>query len=191
MTAPLRVLAVCGSLRQGSMNRALLRAAIELAPAGLAITFWDRAGELPLYNADLDVDPRPEPVASLRAACADAQAILFVSPEYNYSIPGVLKNLIDWGSRPQPDPPLKNKPAAVMGASTGISGTMRMQYHLRQVAVILNAPMMPQPEVILPRAVERFGPDGRLADDSTRALVKRFMAAFEQWARLHAPAPRP
>jgi chromate reductase len=185
MPTPVRVLALLGSLRAASANRLLLRAALELAPPGLAITHWDRLGELPLYNGDLEGDALPAVVAEFRAALAEAEAILFVSPEYNYSIPGVLKNAIDWGSRPQPTPPLKNKPAAVMGVSTGISGTMRMQYHLRQVAVILNAPMMPQPEVILPKAVDRFDADGRLADASTRDLVARFLVAFEEWARRH------
>ncbi len=168
------------------MNRQLLRAAIEVAPADLAITVWNRLGELPLYNPDLDVEPWPEPVAALRTALSESDAILYASPEYNYSIPGVLKNAIDWGSRPQPTPPLKNKPAAVMGVSIGISGTMRMQYHLRQVAVILNAPMMAQPEVIIPRGTDRFDPaTGALADASTRDLLARFMAAFSAWARQH------
>ncbi len=189
MTAPIRVLAFCGSLRRGSMNRALLAAAIELAPADLQIMVWDRVGELPLYNADLDVDPRPEPVAALRAALEQSDAILYASPEYNYSIPGGLKNMIDWGSRPQPTPPLKNKPAAVMGVSGGMSGTMRMQYHLRQVAVILNSPMMVQPEVIIPKGAERFDPaTGALRDPSTRELLGRFMTAFGAWVRQHPRA---
>ena len=185
MAAPLRVIAFCGSLRKDSLNRALLRAAIEQAPAELQVLHWDRVGELPLYNADLDVDPRPEPVVALRAALAQSDAVLYVSPEYNYSIPGVLKNLIDWGSRPQPTPPLKNMPGAVLGVSIGISGTMRMQYHLRQVAVILNAPMMVQPEVIIPKGADRFDATGTLTDASTRELLTRFMAAFAAWVRQH------
>ena len=188
MTAPLRVLAFCGSLRKASMNRQLLRAAIEVAPADLQIMVWDRLGELPLYNADLDVEPWPEPVAARRAALTQSDAVLNASPEYNYSIPGVLKNAIDWGSRPQPTPPLKNKPAAVMGVSIGISGTMRMQYHLRQVAVILNAPMLVQPEVIIPKGADRFdAATGALVDQSTRDLLTRFMAAFSAWVRQHPP----
>ena len=185
MTAPLRVIAFCGSLRKGSFTRALLRAAIEQAPPELQILVWDRLGELPLYNADLDVDPRPEPVVALRAALAQSDAVLYASPEYNYSIPGVLKNMIDWGSRPQPTPPLKGMPAAVMGLSAGIGGSMRMQYHLRQVAVILNQPMMPQPEVIIPKGPERFDATGTLTDASTRDLLSRFMAAFAAWVRQH------
>jgi chromate reductase len=184
---PHAVLALVGSLSTASLNRVLFNAAVELAPPGMTITEFRRVGELPHYNADIDVDPWPEPVLALDAALHRADGVIFVSPEYNYSVPGVLKNAIDWTSRARPKSALRGKPSAVMGGSTGISGTMRMQYHLRQILVFNDSPTMPQPEVIVPKLQERIA-DGRLVDESTRALIRKHLAAFDQWiARFKTP----
>ena len=185
MPTPLNVLALCGSLRRLSINRGLLRAAIEVAPADLRITIYEQLGEVPLYNGDLDTpELEPEPVKRLRAAVREADGLLFSTPEYNYSVPGMLKNAIDWASRPVPTAALKGKPAAIMGASGGISGTMRAQYHLRQMFVFTQTYAMLQPEVIIPRALERMDADSNLTDESTRELIRKQMAAFAAWIRL-------
>jgi chromate reductase len=178
---PMRVLGLVGSLRAGSMNRALMDAAREMAPAlGMEIEVFGRLREVPPYDADVDAQGDPEPVAALKAAIRGADALLIASPEYNYSVPGVLKNAIDWASRPPPETPLRGKPAAIMGASTGISGTMRMQYHLRQVLLSTGTQVLLSPEVIIPRAAERFH-EGSLADESTRELIRKQLAAFREW----------
>jgi chromate reductase len=178
--APYEVLAFVGSLRKDSTNRVLFRAAVELAPAGLHITEFARLGEIPPYNADLDGDAKPEPVRALRDAMRAATAFLFVSPEYNYSIPGVLKNALDWASRGGAASPMLRKPAAILGGSTGSIGATRMQYHLRQSLLFTGNPVLVQPEVAVPRLPDRIT-DGRLSDTSTRDLVSRQMVAFEQW----------
>jgi chromate reductase len=169
-----------GSLRKGSINRILFNAAVELAPAGLLITEFARLGELPLYNADLDGEVKPEPVRALLDALGAADALLVVSPEYNYSIPGVLKNALDWASRGGVASPLRGKPVAIMGGNAGFMGTTRMQYHLRQSLVFTDNPVLVQPEVAIPKLPERIA-DGRLSDEGTRALVARQLVAFERW----------
>jgi chromate reductase len=182
--APLRVCGLVGSLRRGSMNRGLMRAALEMAPgAGLQITVFDRLREVPPYDADVDAAGNPEPVAALKDAIAAADALLIATPEYNYSVPGVLKNAIDWVSRPPASSPLRGKPAAIMGASTGIGGTMRAQYHLRQSFVGTQTHVLLQPEVIIPRAAERFDAEGRLSDESTRELIRKQLVALAEWTR--------
>jgi chromate reductase len=180
---PLRILGLCGSLRAASLNRGLLRAAIELAPVSMRITTFDDLKLVPPYDADDDVDPAPTSVAALREAMRIADGLLFVSPEYNYSVPGQLKNAIDWASRGGIASPMRGKPCAVMGTSPGISGTMRMQHHLRQILVFTDSPVLTQPEVILPKAGERFDAAGNLTDTSTRELVARQLVAFEGWVR--------
>ena len=132
-----RILGIAGSLRRDSYNRALLRAATELVPAGMTIEIYERLGDIPQYNEDVRLAGRPEPVVDITEAVRAADGILIATPEYNYSIPGVLKNAIDWVSRPPQTSPLKNKPAAIMSASTGISGGMRAQLHLRQAVVLV------------------------------------------------------
>ncbi|HEY3859953.1 MAG TPA: NADPH-dependent FMN reductase, partial [Gammaproteobacteria bacterium] len=132
----MKVLAMVGSLRKGSYNKMALHAAIELKPADMEIEVAD-IGALPLYDDDVRVEGYPPAVMKLREQVKAADALLFVTPEYNYSVPGVLKNAIDWASRP-PDQPLDGKPAAIMGASTGKLGTARAQYHLRQICVFVN-----------------------------------------------------
>lgn len=181
----LRVLGLCGSLRKASMNRGLLRAAQEVAPEEMRITIYEGLGDLPPYNQDIDTaETEPESVKRLRAAVREASGLLFASPEYNYSVPGFLKNAIDWASRPVQTSALKGKPAAIMGASSGIGGTMRAQYHLRQSFVFTQTYALLQPEVIIPRAGERTDAEGNLVDESTRELIRRQMRAFAAWIRL-------
>lgn len=133
----IRVFGISGSLRKGSYNTALLRAAKELAPEGMQIEIYEGLGAIPPYNEDVREQGWPEPVRELRERIAAADALLVVTPEYNYSIPGVLKNAIDWASRP-PNPPMAGKPAAIMGASGGNFGTARAQLHLRQIFTFLD-----------------------------------------------------
>ncbi|MGV3711219.1 MAG: NADPH-dependent FMN reductase [Gemmatimonas sp.] len=180
---PLRILAICGSLRKHSVNRGLLRACIELAPPDMQITSFEELGAIPHYNADDDGENSPPAVAALKAAIADAHGVLFVTPEYNYSVPGVLKNAIDWASRGGLKSPLRGKPCAVMGTSAGISGTMRMQHNLRQIMVFTDSPVMSQPEVILPKSADRFDSEQNLTDQSTRELVAKHLVAFSRWTR--------
>jgi chromate reductase len=179
---PLAILGIAGSLRKGSYNRALLRAAIELAPADLSITPFERLGEIPLYDADLEARGLPEPVAALRAAMAGADGILVATPEYNHSVPGVLKNAIDWASRPAGYAAYARKPFGIMGATPGAGATIRGQLALRQV-LESDAYPMPIPEVLIARAGERFDAEGRLTDEPTRRFVTSFLAAFEAWVK--------
>jgi chromate reductase len=171
----LRLLGIVGSLRKASINRALLRAVGEVLPDGVSLTTFDRIGEIPLFNSDV---PEPEPVEAFKRAVADAHGVVFSVPEYNYSIPGALKNAIDWVSRPPTTTPLRGKPVGLIGSSIGMSGSMRAQYHLRQILIYTDNPVLPQPEVLIPKAFERFDTELRLTDDSTRELLRKFAAAM-------------
>ena len=184
---PLRVVGIAGSLRRASYNAAALRAAIALAPEGMAIE-PAAIGEVPLYNDDLKQQGFPPAVADLRGRIAAADAVLLVTPEYNYSIPGVLKNAIDWASRP-PDQPFNGKPVAIMSASTGLLGGSRVQYHLRQSLVFLNAHPLNRPEVMITRAAEKFDAEGNLTDAATLGFVRDLLVALAAWTRRLAPAP--
>lgn len=175
------VFAICGSLRSGSYNGALLRAAVELAPPGMAFDRFDRLGEIPPYNEDVRLQGEPEPVRELKERIGRAAALLVASPEYNYSVPGVLKNAIDWASRPANETPLAGKPAAIMGASPGNFGTARGQLALRQVFVFTGTHVMLKPELLVFRAQDRFDEGGRLTDDGTRQLLREFLVSFERW----------
>jgi chromate reductase len=177
----MRVLAMVGSLRKGSYNKLALRAAIELKPAGMEIETAD-IGVLPLYNDDVRAEGYPPEVQELRSQVKAADAILFVTPEYNYSVSGVLKNAIDWCSRP-PDQPLEGKPAAIMGASTGKLGTARAQYHLRQICVFVNVLPVNRPEVMIAGAAKVFDADGRLTDEAARKLISDLLVSLEAWTR--------
>lgn len=179
--ADIRILGISGSLRKGSFNSALLRAAAEVAPADVLIEIAD-LGAVPLYNEDMHQQGFPSPVAELRRQVATADAILIATPEYNYSVPGVLKNAIDWVSRP-PDQPFDGKPLAIMGASPGGGGTMRSQYHLRQVCVFLNLLPLNKPEVFVSRAHEKIDATGKLTDDKTRAAIGTLVASLASWTR--------
>src|SRR5262245_7001802 len=179
--ARLRVLAIAGSLRRGSYNRGLVRAAEELAPASLAIESFDLSA-IPLYNGDVEREGFPPSVQELRERIRGADALLIATPEYNYSVPGVLKNAIDWASRP-PAPPFRDKPIAIVGATPGGFGTTRAQHHLRQSFVFLDARVLSRPEVLIPGAAEKFDAEGRLVDEKTRKLLGELLVALEAWTR--------
>ncbi len=182
----IRVLGISGSLRKGSFNSALLRAAIEIAEAEKLPLVFETADiqEIPVYNEDLRTSAGafPPPVQAFREAIGRADAVLFVTPEYNYSITGVLKNAIDWASR-APAQPFAGKPYAVMGASGGMSGTMRAQYHLRQIAVFLDLHALNTPEVFVRNAKDMFDADLKLTDAATRKVVAQQLAALVAWTR--------
>jgi chromate reductase len=177
---PVRVLAISGSLRKGSFNTAALRAARELAPEGLSIEPFDLAA-IPLYNEDVYQQGFPPPVADLRAGIKSADALLICTPEYNYSVPGVLKNAIDWASRP-PDQPFDGKPTALLSASPAFTGGARAQYHLRQVFVYLDALILNRPEVFVTAAHTKFDAEGRLTDAKTRDHIRDLLIALKSWA---------
>ncbi len=153
MTSPIRVLGFSGSLRKGLYNTALLRAASELLPEGMTLGIFDLS-PIPLYNGDVEVAGAPESVQNFKARIAAADALLIATPEYNYSIPGVLKNAIDWASRPPKDSPLNGKPLAMMGAG-GLLGTVRAQMHLRDILLHNNVLVLNKPEVYVARAAEK------------------------------------
>lgn len=183
----IKVLGICGSLRKGSFNRMALRVAQEMAPAGMKIDIADISA-FPLYNEDVRAQGFPPPVQTFRDQIAAADALLFVTPEYNYSMSGVLKNAIDWASRP-PNQPFDGKPIAMMGASGGTTGTARAQYHLRQTCVFLNMFPINKPEVMIPQAQNRFDAEGRLTDETAKGLIKQLVEALQAWTlRLKAKA---
>jgi chromate reductase len=177
--ASVRILGIAGSLRRGSYNRATLRTAAELALPGMTVEIFDLS-PIPLYNEDVKQQGFPPPVAELRRKVKEADGLLLVSPEYNYSTSGVMKNAIDWVSRP-PDQPFDGKPIAIMGASMGLLGTARAQNHLRQIFVILNAHIMNRPQVMIHQAQNKFDAEGKLIDQPTRDLIATFMTAFRDW----------
>ena len=179
MSEGIRVLGIAGSLRAASYNRSLLRAAQELAPPGMTIDVFD-LGDVPLFNQDLEAQGVPPSVLALRQAIAAADALLIATPEYNHGVPGVLKNAIDWASRP-PDSPLAGKPAAVFGATPGQTGTARAQSQLRQAFVFTGTYALPQPEVLVYRAHEKFDEQGRLTDENTRKWVRRLLETLADW----------
>ena len=181
---PVRVIGIAGSLRAGSFNRALLRAAIELAPEGMVVSTFDQLGDLPHYNADLDGDPEKAPasVHALREAIRAADALLIVTPEYNYGIPGVLKNAIDWASRPPATSALKGMPAGIMGASIGVVGTARAQLALRQAFVFTQTYPLAAPEILVSSAAQKFDADLRLTDEPTRKFVHEHLVRLKDWA---------
>jgi chromate reductase len=183
MPERIHVLGFAGSLRQGSFNRAALRAAVELAPEGMTIETFD-ISPIPAYNEDVKQKGFPPPVQEFREKIRTADALLIVTPEYNYSIPGVLKNAIDWASRP-PDQAFEGKPIGIMGASPGRLGSARAQYHLRQCFVFLNAYVLNRPEVMIAGASQAFDEQLRLTDETTRRLVGELLVALAEWARRH------
>jgi chromate reductase len=175
----MKVAAFTGSLRKGSYNHGLLVAAQELAPAGMEIEILD-VGLLPLYNQDLEAN-LPKAVADFKAKVKAADALLIATPEYNYSIPGVLKNAIDWGSRPYGDNSFEDKPAAILGASGGMTATARAQYHLRQTFVFLNVHALNRPECMVPAVQEKFDQNGKLVDQKTRDKIREVLEALVVW----------
>ena len=181
MNDPLVILGIAGSLRKESFNRALLRAAGELVPDGARLETFELEG-LPHFNQDEEQNPHPR-VTELKERVRAADAILFVTPEYNYSIPGVLKNAIDCASRPYGDSAWSGKPAAIMGASVGTQGTSRAQYHLRQTFVFLNIYAVNQPEVMVSNAPKRFDQEGKLTDETTKKLIQQLLVELVKWTR--------
>ena len=182
-TPPLVVCGIAGSLRRNSYNRALLRAAQELAPAGMEIRVFDRLAEVPLFNEDVEAAGDPEPVQALKRAIGEADALLIATPEYNHGVPGVLKNAIDWASRPPRGSVLAGKPAAIFGASPAVTGTARAQTQLRQAFVFTQTPAVLQPEILVYRAHEKFDAEGRLTDEKTREFVGRLLRELADWTR--------
>ena len=179
--AEFTIVGICGSLRRGSYNRMLLNAAAKLVPKGAVLEVAEISG-IPPYNDD-ELANMPQAVKDFKAKVKAADAVLFVSPEYNYSVPGVLKNAIDWGSRPYPDHSWAGKPAAIMGASTGMLGTARMQYHLRQTFVFLDMHPVNKPEVMVTFAKDKFDKDGNLTDETARKLIAQLLENLVAWAK--------
>jgi chromate reductase len=176
-----RILGVCGSLRKQSFNLNALKAAQALVPADTALDIYDIAG-LPLYNQDEEQSPTPK-VTDFKAKIRAADAILLATPEYNYSIPGPLKNAIDCASRPYGDSAWAGKPVALIGASVGALGTARAQYHLRQCFVFLNIQPVQQPEVLIRECANKFDAQGNLTDDAAKKLIQTLLQNLVTLAR--------
>jgi chromate reductase, NAD(P)H dehydrogenase (quinone) len=174
------ILGISGSLRNASYNSAALRAAEELAPDGVVVSRADIAA-VPVYNDDVREQGLPPSVVKLVEQIATADAVLIATPEYNYSIPGVLKNAIDWVSKSH-DQPFRRKPVAILGASMGAIGTARAQYDLRKVFIFLDAHVLNQPEIMISAAHTKFDADGHLTDEMTRGLIGKQIAALRDWA---------
>jgi chromate reductase len=166
----LRILGLSGSLRRGSHNTSLLRAAAELLPPGVELEVYDGLRELPPYDADLDIETADPAVSRLREALAEADGVLIATPEYNGSIPGVLKNALDWASRPFPDSALRGKPVAVIGASTGLFGAVWAQAETRKVLGVIGADVI-DGELPIGQADAAFGQDGQLVEPEQRAVL--------------------
>jgi chromate reductase len=191
LTAPFHVVGIAGSLRTRSFNRGLLRAAQAVAPAGMQITILD-VTPIPLYNADVEAQGDPAPVAQLKSSVQQADALLIAVAEYNYGMSGVLKNTIDWLSRPPDHSVLHGKPAALMGASPGMAGTTRAQLQLRQTFVYTQTWVMPPPpEVLVAQAQEKFDAEGQLTDEDTRDRIRTLLEALVTWTRRVRPRPEP
>jgi len=178
---PIKILGIAGSLRRASYNRAVLREAGNLLPRDATLEIFDLDG-IPGFSQDDEMQP-PSKVVELKKLVRAADAILFATPEYNYSIPGVLKNAIDWASRPYGDSAWDGKPVAVMGASIGTLGTARAQYHLRQVFVFLNMFPLNQPEIMIAHAGDRFDSEGNLVDEKAKELIQQMLQSLVAWTR--------
>jgi chromate reductase len=187
MSQPVHVLGFSGSLRRASYNTATLRAAQELLPAAMTLDLFDLT-PLPLFNADLEADGVPDSVADFQRRIREADALLIATPEYNYSVSGVLKNAIDWASRGRPAP-LDGKPMAIVGAG-GRVGTVRAQNHLRQIAVHNDMHVLNKPQILIARAWEQFDDAGRLTNEETRSKLHTLLIALADWTRLLRGEPR-
>jgi chromate reductase, NAD(P)H dehydrogenase (quinone) len=185
---PIEILGLAGSLRRASYNRGALRAAQKLVPENASIEIFE-LDDIPPFNQDLE-NSLPSAVADLKEKVRSADAILFVTPEYNYSVPGVLKNAVDWASRPYGDNAWDGKPVAIMGASVGTTGTARAQYHLRQMFVFLNMYALNRPEVMISNAAEKFGQEGNLVDEVTKEKIRELVKALMSWTIKHQNTQR-
>src|SRR3954467_229287 len=174
----MKVLGICGSLRKASFNAMALRAAQKLVPQGMSLEIADISA-IPMYNDDVRAAGEPVEVAALKAQIRAADAVLLGTPEYNFSIPGVLKNTLDWMSRP-PEPPFDGKPVAIMGASPGPVGTARVQYDLRKVLVFMNPFTVNKPEVFISNAATKFNADGELVDDATAKFIGDLLVSLQK-----------
>ena len=187
----IHVISIAGSLQTRSFNRGLLRAAQDMAPTGMQITIVD-VTPIPFYNADVEAQGDPAPVAHLKSIVQQADALLIAVAEYNYGMSGVLKNTIDWLSRPPESSVLHGKPVALMGASPGMVGTARAQLQLRQTFVYTQTPvMLPPSEVLVAHAQEKFDAEENLTDEDTRARIHRLLEALATWTHLVLPRPEP
>src|SRR6202140_1025478 len=185
MDDPMNVCVLVGSLRKASFNRMLANALISLAPSSMKLDITE-IGQLPLYNEDLETAAPPAPWTAFRQGVKAADAVLFVTPEYNRSVPAALKNALDVGSRPYGQSAWNGKPGAVVSAAPGAIGGFGANHHLRQSLVFLNVPAMQQPEAYIGGADKLFGPDGKLANPATREFMQKFMQAFADWVAANA-----
>lgn len=181
MENKLKIFGFAGSLRKDSYNKALLRAALDLVPEDVILEIFE-INEIPPFNQDIESD-MPQKVKDFKSKLREADAILIATPEYNYSIPGVLKNAIDWASRPYGDNPFDEKPVAIMSASIGMLGGARAQYHLRQTFVFLNMHPINRPEVIVTFAQDKFDTNGKLIDQNTKKIITQLLKNLMGWAR--------
>jgi len=175
-----RILGFAGSLRRASFNRGLIRAAADVAPNAIVVEVFDLS-DIPLYNQDVEDAGEPASVVAMKEAMARADALLVATPEYNHGVPGVLKNAIDWASRPRVTSPLRDKAVAVMGASPGRGSTARAQAQLREAFVFTGACVMPLPELMVGAAGEHFDQDGNLTDPAVRASIVELVEALRAW----------
>lgn len=192
MNSPITILGIAGSLRRESYNRAALRAAKQLVPEGVTLDIFELDG-IPAFNQDEEKNT-PAKVVELKQRIRAADSLLLVTPEYNCSVPGVLKNAIDWATRPYGDSAWSGKPVAIMGASPGMLGTARAQYHLRQIFVGLNVFPINQPEVMIGNAAAKFDVEGRLTDEPTKKHIRDLLQALTVWTRRIFPkltSPKP
>ena len=177
MERKIKIFGISGSLRKNSFNTAALKTAVSLAPENAEIEVFEKLGEIPPFNQDLEQTP-PDVVKELKERIRAADAILFALPEYNYSVPGVLKNAIDWASRPYGDSAWEGKPVAIMSASISMLGGGRAQYHMRQMFVFLNMYPLNRPEVMIPSAAEKFDEQGNLIDAHTKEKIGELLQAL-------------
>ena len=177
----IKVLGFAGSLRQGSYNKALVRSAADLVPDDMQLEIFDLEG-IPPFNQDIEQN-MPNKVREFKTKIREADAILIATPEYNFSIPGVLKNAIDWASRPYGDNPFDGKPVAIMSASPGMLGGANAQFHLRQTCVFLNMYPINKPLVIVTFAQDKFDANGKLIDDNTKKFLRQLLDNLVNWTR--------
>jgi chromate reductase len=180
----LNVLGIAGSLRAGSHNRALLRAAAELAPDGMEIAIWEGLRDVPSYDGDVEATTTPPAVGVLAAAVTAADGVLIATPEYNFGVPGVLKNALDWVSRESVGAPLRGKPVALAGVSPGGSGSARSQLELRPTLAAMGALVLASPNVLVGGSGAKFDASPALTDETTRDHLAGFLAAFADWIAL-------
>ena len=176
----IRIVGFAGSLRRGSFNRGVIRAAAESAPSGIRVEVFELT-DIPLYNQDVEDAGEPASVVALKRAISGADALLVATPEYNHGVPGVLKNALDWASRPRASSPLRDKPVGVTGASTGTGSTARAQAQLRETFVFTGACVMPQPELLISAAASHFDEAGNLTDAALRASLVELIEALRAW----------